>query len=164
MLRIRRSEYPLLNDKEWIYEKYWREKLSPSEIADVLGCSCNSVRRGLKRHGIETRSQAEAMLLRIKEIKEHELRYWYDIKERTQQEIGDYYGVNRATIQNRMKEYGIKPRTISESVKGNANARGTRKYCINEDFFKTWTQESAWLYGWGLGDGNYTGKEKGERQ
>jgi len=29
----------------------------------------------------------------------------------------------------------------------------TRIYTVNEDFFKVWTKESAWMYGWFVGDG-----------
>lgn len=31
-----------------------------------------------------------------------------------------------------------------------------RIYTINQDFFKTWTPNSAWVFGWALGDGCFT--------
>ena len=33
-----------------------------------------------------------------------------------------------------------------------------RRYSVNEDFFKTWTRESAWVYGWLLTDGSIAKK------
>lgn len=33
-----------------------------------------------------------------------------------------------------------------------------RKYTVNEDFFKTWTRESSWIYGWLLTDGSIARK------
>lgn len=76
-------------------------------------------------------------------IGESELRYLHDIKGMSQRDIGVYYSVSHPTIKSRMVEYGITSHT-------------KRKYNINEDFFKTWTPESAWLYGWAIGDGNFT--------
>ena len=32
----------------------------------------------------------------------------------------------------------------------------TTKYAINKSFFKSWSQESAWVYGWFLGDATFT--------
>jgi len=87
---------------------------------------------------------------RIEGIDEDDLRRMYDVEGMTEREIASYYGVSHRTIQERMKEYNIKPRLSSE-VK--------RQYSINHDFFKSWTPESAWLYGWAIGDGNFTRKD-----
>ena len=80
----------------------------------------------------------------------------YDTKSMSIQMVADYYGVGHSTIHSRMKEYGIERRGLSEVHIGNKYATATRKYSINEDFFKTWTPESAWMFGWALGDGCFT--------
>lgn len=86
------------------------------------------------------------MTRRIEGIEEEKLRYLYNDENMSLREIGKYYGVNVSVIQRRFREYKIKSKTLSEAI---------RKYSINEDFFKTWTSESAWMYGWVIGDGNY---------
>ena len=95
------------------------------------------------------------MTLRIEGIEEQELRYLHDDEEMSQPSLALYYRVSRQVIRNRMIEYGIKPHTISEAKIGRSVPAG-RMYSINEDFFKTWTPESAWVFGWALGDGSYT--------
>lgn len=87
------------------------------------------------------------MPARIECIEKEELQKLYDDKGMLQREIADYYGVNRITIRRRMKEYGIK------AHRGYSNGR---KYSINQKFFKSWTPSTAWMFGWSLGDGNYT--------
>jgi len=50
-------------DKEWLYQKYWNEEMSQSEIADVCDCSDETIRRWMERHGIEKRDSSEAISL-----------------------------------------------------------------------------------------------------
>ena len=95
------------------------------------------------------------MATRIEGIEEDELRYLHDEEIMAQQEIAEYYNVSRATVWRRMIEYGIERRTKSEAFIGNNNGASSRIYSINEDFFNAWTAESAWMYGWALGDGGY---------
>ncbi len=89
---------------------------------------------------------------RIEGIEEFELRRFYEVERMPVRSIAECYGVDSSTILSRMKEYGIERRNASES---------NRVYSINEDFFKTWTPESAWLYGWWLGDGFFATRQKG---
>jgi len=87
----------------------------------------------------------------IRGIYKEDLHRMYVDERLSQQEIADYYDVNKKTVLNRMREYGIKARSLSEAI---------RQYAINEDFFKEWTKESAWVFGWFIGDGYYmTGDE-----
>lgn len=76
-----------------------------------------------------------------------ELRYLQDVKGMSIRKIAGYYGVSRSTVWRCMKEYGIERHSKNGVY---------RKYNINEDFFKTWAPDSAWLFGWVLGDGCYT--------
>jgi Helix-turn-helix domain of resolvase. len=49
------TKYPILNKKEWLVEQYETNERSMKEIAQEIGCSNNTVRDALLRHGIETR-------------------------------------------------------------------------------------------------------------
>lgn len=53
------KNYPLLNDKEWLFHKYWIEELSTYDIAKLLGCNAKSVWVALRRMGIKTRRRGE---------------------------------------------------------------------------------------------------------
>lgn len=65
--------------------------------------------------------------------------------------IASYYDVSTTTILNRMRLWDIKSRPSNLPNQ-------TRRRNINDIFFKNWNEESAWLYGWAIGDGNFTGK------
>ena len=84
--------------------------------------------------------------MKIEGKEETDLRRMYG-KDMSMQAIANYYGVSIGTIWSRFKEYKMSARTLSEIH---------RRYAINEDFFKMWSKEQAWLYGWALGDGNFT--------
>ena len=90
------------------------------------------------------------MNTRVEGIYEDDMRHLHDVEGMTQKELSEHYGVSRSTIWKRMKEYNIDGRSKSDALRGNTNSR---KYSINEDFFKTWTEDSSWLYGWAIGDG-----------
>lgn len=54
-------KYPLLNDKEFLYQKYITEGLSTIEIAKLVGAkTCNSARQALIRCNIPVRDGSEA--------------------------------------------------------------------------------------------------------
>ncbi len=55
-------KYPLLNDKEWLYEKYVKEELSTARIYKLAGAkTANSVRQALIRHSIPVRSVGDGL-------------------------------------------------------------------------------------------------------
>jgi len=56
-------KYPLLNDRDWLYERYVTEGLSTLRIAKLAGAiQCNSVRQSLLRYSIPVRNQREAQI------------------------------------------------------------------------------------------------------
>lgn len=89
---------------------------------------------------------------KIEGIEEDELRDLHDDAKMCPRELAEFYEVGITTIKRRMEEYDIGSRSMSEACRNQAQ----RKYTINKDFFKSWTPESAWLYGWALGDGSCT--------
>ena len=54
------KKYPRLNDKAWLIQKYWEEKLSHQQIAQIVGCGRTSVWRAFKAFNISCRSFSEA--------------------------------------------------------------------------------------------------------
>lgn len=56
----------LYQDRDWLYQKYVKEKLSTVQIAKIYRetenkwCDPNTISRWLKKHGINMRSLAEA--------------------------------------------------------------------------------------------------------
>ena len=133
--------------------------MTQQEIGDYYGVSRETIRQRMKEYDIETRS-----ISKVKKkdfgITQKDMGHMYNVKEMSQRAIAYHYGVSLGTIQNRMKEFGMQPRSNSEALIGNINACNNRIYSINEDFFKTWTPGSAWMYGWAIGDGNFTNQYK----
>ena len=57
---MRQSKYSLLNNPNWLREKYTTDGLSTEQIAQLVGCpSCSSVSQSLRRHNIDMRSKSE---------------------------------------------------------------------------------------------------------
>lgn len=53
------SRYWQLNDREWLYQKYWIEWLSLKKIANEISCSVHAVVEAFKRNSLKTRSHLE---------------------------------------------------------------------------------------------------------
>ena len=51
----------LYKNKEWLYQKYIKEKRTAEECGKIAGCFKNTILRWLKRHNIETRFQASGL-------------------------------------------------------------------------------------------------------
>lgn len=56
---MRASKYKLLNDSEWLREKYITDGLSTEQIKELVGCaSCASVAKYLRNHNIDVRTKS----------------------------------------------------------------------------------------------------------
>ena len=53
-------KYAQLNNREWLYQKYWTENLNTYEIAELIGCHPSTVLRALKYKHIRIRTFSEA--------------------------------------------------------------------------------------------------------
>lgn len=51
------SIYPQLNNREWLYWKYFVERLTLPEIAKIIGCGKNTVDYHISRHNLPKRSR-----------------------------------------------------------------------------------------------------------
>jgi hypothetical protein len=63
-MRERVFKADLLNDPVWLRRKYWYERLTTYDIANLVGANQNSVMQAMAKHGIETRSISKAARLR----------------------------------------------------------------------------------------------------
>lgn len=52
-------------DKDWLYQKYWGEKLTLKEIGKLCNCSLQAIWYYMKRNGIKTRTMSEVATGRI---------------------------------------------------------------------------------------------------
>ncbi len=87
---------------------------------------------------------------RIEGIEEEDLRRMYEVEKMTKQEIANEYGVSPPVVSKRMLEYVIETRSINEARRV---SKKYRTYAINKEFFREWSKEMSWMYGWALGDG-----------
>jgi len=54
------SKYNELNDRNWLYQKYIKEKTPTTKIAEILGCNNNLVANALRKYKIKLRTNKEA--------------------------------------------------------------------------------------------------------
>lgn len=109
------EEYSQLEDRDWLYKKYWEEELSTPEIGKEVGCSESLVRKRMKQMSIQTRSLSEAHL--IKPVRYPELldrkwlyqKYWEE--ELPPREIAEELGCRTCIVRTRMDELNIQKRT-----------------------------------------------------
>ena len=53
----RGSKYPLLDDREWVYQKYWVERLPVCTIAELAGCCYHVADHHIKSHRFPKRTR-----------------------------------------------------------------------------------------------------------
>ncbi|MFW9992976.1 MAG: hypothetical protein ACFFD4_13115 [Candidatus Odinarchaeota archaeon] len=114
------KEHKLYDDPVWLGEKYIREKMSTSKMAEEAGCNAETIRRKLKNHGITIRSMKEAQRSRFKPSAalhddEQWLRQKYEVEQLSAKEIGKLAGTTKKMIQRRMKRFGIESREKNEA-------------------------------------------------
>lgn len=56
-----KSKYPLLNDKNWLYQQYWEEGASLPSIRRLIGCGLSIVLHSFKKFNIPRRSLSDAL-------------------------------------------------------------------------------------------------------
>lgn len=114
----------LYTDPDWLRQQYWDEKNTVAEVGELAGVSETTIRRWMDKHGIETRSNAEAQTdgdvapLRDPDWLEDQ----YHGKEKTLLEIGSKLGVSDHAVLTWMEEHGIERRdTTSSEVQSDGN-------------------------------------------
>lgn len=115
-------KYPLLRDKEWLHQKYIKEKLSSLAIGRIVGCSAGGVICALYRRGIKTRSIKETAK------KGHKgftcpllndpiwLKQKYKKEKLNSYEIAALANTNQHSVMRALKYHKIKTRSFSEAA------------------------------------------------
>jgi uncharacterized OsmC-like protein len=119
--------FPILDDYDWLYTKYIKEELSAYKIAAIIGCSCATVRKELKKKGIPSRSRSEAGVKRQRStrlqnyphLEDYDYLYQkYRIERVTCKEIAVILGCGRETVVRALRRLNIPIYTNSESKTG----------------------------------------------
>ena len=58
--KVKLRKYTELNNRDWLYQKYWIEERTERDIADIIGCSKSSIGPALKKKGVRRRTRSEA--------------------------------------------------------------------------------------------------------
>lgn len=127
------SKYPQLNNREWLYKKYWERGLSEYQIAEIVGCVRSTVGRHMNKLGITKRTDSESRKECPKLSREFLYqKYWKEGL--LLRQIAETVGYGTVTIMNQMVALGIRRRTSSEARKGKRHPwygkhlpEGTRK-------------------------------------
>ena len=145
----RSRKYPLLDDEEWLQQKYEVEKLSIPQIAKLVGgANCGQVTTRLRRLKVDTRRRCRKYpLLNDKDWLQNK----YENEKLSSNQIGVLVGgASCGQINQRLKKCGIKVRTKSE---GHVCQRKDDGFVLNE------STESV-IVGAMLGDGNFWSSNK----
>lgn len=113
------SKYKQLNDKEWLYQKYWVEKLSLQKIANDFGCSVQAIVNGLNRNDIPTRDGNKRNKSKYPKLNDKKWlynKYWVELL--CLREITEKVGCGEGTGCLALKRHGIRRRNTSETRKG----------------------------------------------
>jgi len=157
-----RTANKLYRNKKWLEQKYTKEVLSLEQIARLSGCTPETIRTWLKRHGIPVRGYAEAVKIRwargdfdseeIRQKHSAALKKAWEDEERRQMRTGENHkdwrgGPIRCICKTCGKEFEIKR---GDGRKGRGN------FCSRSCQGK-WRSENM------CGENNPTWKEKVEK-
>lgn len=104
------KNYPQLYDAKWLRKKYEEERLSISQIANEVGCSCETVRYALIKTEVKIRTISESQTGRYKYPELHDedwLKEMYLENEMTQAEIASVLGCDRSHVGDMLRSLGI---------------------------------------------------------
>lgn len=130
-MRKRESKYPQLNDRDWLYQKYWIEDLGCPQIAEIVGCEATAVLKALKRFGIPRRTNSEAHKghtawnkgqTKYPELRDKDwLYYKYWVEELSLSQIAKIVGCSVYAVYGAFIRFNISMRNQSEVGKGEKN-------------------------------------------
>lgn len=114
---MRKKEYPQIT-KEFLYEKYWKEKLPVSKIAKIIGCSGSVINNRMKFYKIKKRSLSEAgkeknkLYPQLYDKKWLYQKYW--IESLSGAKIAELTGCTSQCVYQHMRSFGMKRRACNE--------------------------------------------------
>lgn len=93
-----------------LYKLYWIENKSLTQIAHLYGVTRTTVKRWIKKYGIEIKNMAGLMASSIKKMGREGLRKLYLDENESLRQIALTHGVSRSTVKKWVKIYGITKR------------------------------------------------------
>jgi len=128
---------PLYRNDEWLREQYHKLGKSQGEIAELADVTESTIRRWMRKYGIESRSMSEAKSEGDTDLYTDPewLREQHWDQGRTLNEIGELAGVSGTTIKRWMGKLNIETRSNTE-----AQTDGDRELYTNSD----WLQKQYW--------------------
>ncbi|MEA1998134.1 MAG: NUMOD3 domain-containing DNA-binding protein [Euryarchaeota archaeon] len=126
-----------LMDKEWLEERYIEERLSATEIGNILGCCNTAVLGALERFEIPRRNQVEAHAKYEKVLDKESLESLYIIQKKSAREVGECLDCSTSSVFGALNRYGLPIRPLSEAIKRDS------KYAELND--KEWLYQKYWI-------------------
>lgn len=136
-------------DVDWLYFKIHIQKSSYSQIARELKCGDKTISYWAKKFDIEKLTSWES----INHVHGDSIEKMYKQEGRTLKDVTDYFGYSNKTIKKIFKHRDVEPNDRSDMTRIGAFKR-ERKYGLNQDYFKHWSREMAYIVGFINADGN----------
>lgn len=134
----------LYKDKDWLYDKYWNEKLSRQQIADLCGCSAGSIQQSMNKFGIKARSLSDARSLKFKRDKPYHNKMWlyskYWDEELSIKEIAKLCKCSYRKIQYWIYKFNIETRDFNETYLLESKKK-KRLYCNKDWLYQKYYEE-----------------------
>lgn len=152
----------LYKDRDWLYQKLVVEGLTTTEAGKEIGRSQSVIASWSKKLGVSDLVETDtekANRLHGKEIEEMykgDMVYLKDIAEK--------YNMSVHVVTGVLKQRGVKLKTRSEIKRMQDEEFVYRRYKLNEDYFKTWSSEMAYILGFIAADGCILTNEQKDSQ
>lgn len=109
----RSAECDLPEREDWLREMYWSKWKTISEIAEAGGYTEPTVRRWMKKHGIERRDRSKSRISNPKLLNKNKLKRWHHDESYTLTEIADKLGCSKMTVSMWFSRHGIEVEYLS---------------------------------------------------
>lgn len=148
---VMKNGLPIYQDYDFMYQKIVVEQLSNNKIADEANCSYSVIQAWSKRLNID---KPEPVCIQLAESDGEAIKKMYIEDKMYLEDIGNVYNVGVGVIKQALTHLGVKLRTMTEAklLRDERNG-GTIKYNLNEDYFKTWSSDMAYILGFIAADG-----------
>lgn len=115
-----KRRYKELGNRAWLYQKYWTEELNLFQIAEMLGCNSESVRKALKKADINRRTRAEQInrKAKYKQIDRNWLNQKYHQEKLSSNEIARILGCDGKIVLKALKYFDLPIHANGELRKG----------------------------------------------
>lgn len=133
--------------------KLYQDGLGCVKISEHFHCSASAIKNVLKKNNVPFRTVSEAKKQPINEKDKETLVYHYVTLKQGLVSSGKAIGVSQKKAKSILESCGVKIRTYEESK------QLTRRYKIDDNFFKTQNRNMAYILGLIASDGNVAKKE-----